>query len=212
VAGRSSTSLARFHRRVRRRVPWMQTVAAALILPLLTLIVRVRVRGRENVPDGGYIAIANHPSVFDSLFVALPLRRRLRFMGKSELFTERWGGWLARLGAFPVRRGVWDTDAFDTAVAVLDRGRVMAIFPEGGVHLEKSPARPGLGHVAHLAGATVLPLHLSGTDELSRLWLWPKVIVTVGEPFRVEKDADPSRERCLATAQRGVDAIYALAG
>ena len=78
MAGRSSTSLARFHRRVRRRVPWMQTVAAALILPLLTLIVRVRVRGRENVPDGGYIAIANHPSVFDSLFVALPLRRRLR--------------------------------------------------------------------------------------------------------------------------------------
>lgn len=189
----------------------MQTLVAALVLPLLTLVVRVRVRGRENVPDGGYIVIANHPSVFDSLFVALPLRRRLRFMGKSELFTARWGGWLARLGAFPVRRGVWDTDAFETAVAVLDRGRVMAIFPEGGVHVEKSPARPGFGHVAHLAGATVLPLHLSGTERLSRLWLWPKVVITVGEPFWVERDDDPSRERCQSTAQRGVDAIYALA-
>ncbi|MGI8441071.1 MAG: lysophospholipid acyltransferase family protein [Thermoleophilaceae bacterium] len=190
----------------------MQTLAASLVLPLLLLVVRVRVRGREHVPDGGYIVAANHPSVFDSLLVALPLHRRLRFMGKSELFTVRWGGWLARLGAFPVRRGVWDTDAFDTAVAVLDRGRVLAIFPEGGVQLEQSPARPGLGHIAHRAGAMVLPLHLSGTDKLSRPWLWPKVRVTVGEPFRVEHDADPSRERCQSTAQRAVDAIYALAG
>ena len=63
----------------------------------------------------------------------MAIRRRVRFMAKSELFGGRWGGLLNRLGGFPVQRGVWDTEAFETAATVLRRGRVMSIFPEGGV-------------------------------------------------------------------------------
>ena len=146
--------LKRYHRRTRRRVPWLQTLALLGLLPLLSLISRVRVAGRENIPDGGYIAASNHPSNLDALFVALAIRRRIRFMAKSELFGGRWGGLLNRLGAFPVQRGVWDTDAFETAATVLERGRVMSIFPEGGVHTDRVPAKSGVGHIAHLAGAT----------------------------------------------------------
>jgi 1-acyl-sn-glycerol-3-phosphate acyltransferase len=127
--------LKRYHRRTRRRVPCLQTLA--LLLPLLSLISRVRISGRENIPDGGYIAAANHRSNLDALFVTLALRRRIRFMGKSELFDGRWGWLLNRLGAFPVQRGVWDAEAFETAATVLKRGRVMSIFPEGGVHVER---------------------------------------------------------------------------
>ncbi len=105
--------LKRYHRRTRRRVPWLQTLALALALalPLLSLISRVRITGRDNIPDGGYIAAANHQSNLDALFVALAIRRRIRFMGKSELFDGRWGWLLNRLGGFPVRRGVWDVEA-----------------------------------------------------------------------------------------------------
>ena len=69
-------------------------------LPVLSLVSRVRVSGREHIPDGGYVAASNHPSNFDALFVALAIRRRIRFMGKSELFGGRWGRLLNRLGAF----------------------------------------------------------------------------------------------------------------
>jgi 1-acyl-sn-glycerol-3-phosphate acyltransferase len=202
--------LKRYHRRTRRRVPWLQTLALALLLPLLSLISRVRVSGRENIPDGGYIAASNHPSNLDALFVALAIRRRIRFMGKSELFDGRWGWLLNRLGAFPVQRGVWDADAFQTAATVLERGRVMSIFPEGGVHADRVPAKSGVGHIAHLAGATVLPLFLDGTRSLYKPWRWPKVRVVIGAPLRVEHDAHPSRERSQQTAQRIVDAIYEL--
>ena len=126
--------LKRYHRRTRRKVPWLQTLVLALLLPLLSFVSRVRISGRENIPDGGYIAAANHLSNFDALFVALAIRRRIRFMGKSELFDGRWGWLLNRLGGFPVQRGVWDADAFETAATVLNRGRVMSMFPEGGVH------------------------------------------------------------------------------
>jgi len=202
--------LKRYHRRTRRRVPWLQTLALLGLLPLLSLISRVRVTGRENIPDGGYIAASNHPSNLDALFVALAIRRRIRFMAKSELFGGRWGGLLNRLGAFPVQRGVWDTDAFQTAATVLERGRVMSIFPEGGVHTDRVPAKSGVGHIAHLAGATVLPVYLDGTRSLYTPWRWPKVRVVIGAPLSVEADAAPSRERSHQTVQRILDAIHAL--
>lgn len=202
--------LERYHRRTRRRVPWLQTLLLALLLPLLSLLSRVRITGRENIPGGGYIAAANHVSLADALFVALAIRRRIRFMGKSELFHGRWGSLLNRLGAFPVQRGVWDEDAFATAATVLRRGRVMSIFPEGGVHAERVPARSGVGHIAHLAGATVLPVYLEGTRSLYTPWRWPKVRVVIGAPLHVEAIAHPSREQSEQTAQRILDAIYEL--
>ena len=203
--------LKRYHRRTRRKVPWLQTFALALLLPLLSLISRVRITGRENIPDGGYIAAANHHSNLDALFLALAIRRRLRFMGKSELFDGRWGWLLNRLGAFPVQRGVWDTDAFETAATVLTRGRVMSIFPEGGVHTERVQAKSGVGHIAHLAAATVLPVYLDGTRSLYTPSRWPRVRVIIGAPLHVERDAQPSREQSQQTAQRILDAIYELA-
>ncbi|HVF77067.1 MAG TPA: lysophospholipid acyltransferase family protein [Solirubrobacteraceae bacterium] len=203
--------LKRYHRRTRRKVPWLQTLVLALLLPLLSLISRARISGREHIPDGGYIAAANHLSNLDALFVALAIRRRIRFMGKSELFGGRWGWLLNRLGGFPVQRGVWDADAFETAATVLRRGRVMSMFPEGGIHREPVPAKSGVGHIAHLAGATVLPVYLDGTRSLYTPWRWPKVRVVVGAPFGVEHDPQPSRERSQQTAQRILDAVYDLA-
>jgi 1-acyl-sn-glycerol-3-phosphate acyltransferase len=207
----ASALLKRYHRRTRRRVPWLQTLVLALVLPLLSLISRVRVTGRENIPDGGYIAAANHRSNLDALFVALAIRRRIRFMGKSELFDGRWGWLLNRLGAFPVQRGVWDADAFETAATVLRRGGVMSIFPEGGVHTGRVAAKSGVGHISHLAGATVVPVYLDGTRSLYTPWRWPKVHVIVGAPLHVAEDARPSREQCQQTAQRILDAIHGLA-
>ena len=202
--------LKRYHRRTRKRVPWLQTLVLALVLPVLALVSRVRICGREHIPDGGYIAASNHPSNLDALFVAMAIRRRIRFMGKSELFRGRWGGLLNRLGAFPVQRGVWDADAFETAATVLRRGRVMSIFPEGGIHAARVPAKSGVGHIAHLAGARVLPVYLDGTRSVYRPWRWPKVRVVIGVPLEVEAQAAPSREQSQQTAQRVLDAIYAL--
>jgi 1-acyl-sn-glycerol-3-phosphate acyltransferase len=202
--------LKRYHRRTRRRVPWLQTLVVALLLPLLSLISRVRIAGRENIPDGGYIVAANHHSNLDALFVALAVRRRIRFMGKSELFDGRWGWLLNRLGAFPVQRGTWDADAFETAATVLQRGRVMSIFPEGGVHVQRVPAKSGVGHIAQLAGATVLPVHLHGTRSLYTPWRWPKVRIVIGAPLQIEHVEQPSREQSQQTAQQILDAIYDL--
>jgi 1-acyl-sn-glycerol-3-phosphate acyltransferase len=210
---RPAALLERYHRRTRKRAPWLQVVLFTALSPVVLLLSRVRIHGREHIPDGGFILAPNHPSQLDAFFAAVALGRRVRFMAKSDLFTRRWGRWLARVGAFPVRRGVWDEDAFETAATLLERGKVLAMFFEGGV----SPAggyrdaKPGIGYVARRAGATVLPCHLSGTRGLYRPWTWPRITVTYGPPLVFERDPDPTREANAGAAEQIADAVKALA-
>src|SRR2546423_14349088 len=93
-------------------------LAAAVSWPLVKVPFRLRARGRENLPKGGFVLAANHTSNFDPWPLALPLfpRRQLRFMGKSELFNPLLAPILKGGGAFPVRRGEGDTEAIGHAV------------------------------------------------------------------------------------------------
>lgn len=201
------------HRVARRAAPKAQALALLIAAPILARFADVRITGRDRVPRGAFIVAANHPSVLDAVLVALPLGRRVSFMGKSELFTERWARYLSGLGAFPVRRGVWDEEAFATARAVLERGGVVAIFPEGGVSPRDGykPAKSGIGHVASIVGATVLPIHLGGVRGLYRIWERPTVTITIGPPLVVEREPQPSRERSESVARDLLAAVVDLA-
>jgi 1-acyl-sn-glycerol-3-phosphate acyltransferase len=210
---RPAKLLERYHRRTRKRSPWLQAALFSVLAPVILLLSRVRFSGREHIPKGGFILAPNHPSQLDASFCAVAVGRRVRFMAKSDLFTRRAGRWLARVGAFPVRRGVWDEDAFETAATLLERGKVLAMFFEGGV----SPAggyrepKPGIGYVALRAGATVVPCHLSGTRGLYRPWTWPRITVTYGPPLVFDRVDEPSREENAAAAVRIADAVKELA-
>jgi 1-acyl-sn-glycerol-3-phosphate acyltransferase len=214
---RSEAFFKRFHRRSRKRNPRLQALFAVLLVPLLGVLARIRVSGREYLPAGAYIASANHPSQLDPFFVALALRRRVHFMGKSDLFAGAPGWLYSRLGAFPVRRGIWDTEAFDTAETVLARGKVMAVFPEGGLSDPADPvngyrdARPGAGYLAQRTGAPVVPIHLHGTRKLYKPWTWPKVRITIGEPTAFERNDTPSRESNQVIADAIFERVKALA-
>ena len=76
-----------------------------LLGPLARLVFRVEYRGTEHIPrDGALIVCANHRSVIDPLLLAVPFRRPIRYMAKSELFEDhgRLAAWvLYAMGAFP---------------------------------------------------------------------------------------------------------------
>jgi 1-acyl-sn-glycerol-3-phosphate acyltransferase len=130
-------------------------------------------------------------------------------MAKSQLFAPGIPSYVfSHGGVFPVRRGVADEEGFTTAYAVLDRGGALGMYCEGGRSRNgelADHARPGIGRMALESGAPVVPVAILGSHQV-RNWKrlqFPKVIVRYGEPFRLEAEASPSRER----QQQAADAI-----
>src|SRR5919199_1185492 len=132
-------------------LPPLYLFVGTLSWPFVRFGFRLRVRGLENLPDGGFVLAANHTSNFDPWPLGIPLwpKRQLRFMAKSELFNPALAPFLRAAGAFKVRRGEADVEAIQTAIALCRAGEVVAMFPEGtraakGLR-KKHQARPRTG-------------------------------------------------------------------
>jgi 1-acyl-sn-glycerol-3-phosphate acyltransferase len=166
-------------------------LAAAISWPFVKAGFRLRARGRENLPEGGFVLAANHTSNFDPWPLGLPLfpRRQLRFMGKSELFNPLLGPLLRAGGAFPVRRGEGDLEAIQQAVELVLEGEVVVMFPEGtrrkkGLRKRyEARAHTGAARIALAAEAPLVPAAIKGTDRLSRL---EPLRVAYGEPVPLD--------------------------
>ncbi|MDX6490321.1 MAG: 1-acyl-sn-glycerol-3-phosphate acyltransferase [Gaiellaceae bacterium] len=162
--------------------------AGTISWPFVRGLYRLRVRGLEHLPEGGFVLAANHTSNFDPWPLGLPLlpHRQLRFMAKSELFNPVLAPLLRAAGAFKVRRGEGDMDAMRTAAELAREGEIVVMFPEGtrqkkGLR-KKHEARPhtGAARIALAAGVPLVPAAITGTDRLRRLG---RLQVTYGEPI-----------------------------
>ncbi|MHB8637027.1 MAG: lysophospholipid acyltransferase family protein [Fimbriimonadaceae bacterium] len=125
--------------------------------------------GLENVPVMGATIIAPvHFSNLDPPAVASVCPRQLRFMAKQELFKGFFGWAIASVGAFPVKRGENDTDAIRKALAMLDDGQAVLLFPEGerGDGERLGPINRGVAMLAKRSGAQVVPTAVIGTHSM----------------------------------------------
>ncbi|HKG11105.1 MAG TPA: lysophospholipid acyltransferase family protein [Gaiellaceae bacterium] len=145
--------------------------------PVIRGLFRERIRGLENLPEGGFVLAPNHVSNLDPWPLGMPLwpERQLNWMAKSELYKPVIGTLISWGGAFPVRRGTGDEGAIETAVERVKEGEVVVIFPEGTRQrkglVKRYEARPrtGAARVALRAGAPLVPAAIGGTDRLLRL-------------------------------------------
>lgn len=198
----------RFHARARKGVGWTYTFVRLLVsLPTL-LIYRTRAIGVENVPKNGALILApNHFSQMDHFFCGLYLRRKIRFMAKSQMFgTPVLTYVYSHGGVFPIRRGHHDEEAFKTAFTILERGEMLLMYAEGGRSRtgELGEVKPGIGRIALESGAPVVPVAIHGSAKVRR-WKrlrFPKVTVQFGEPLHFPTEEAPSRERQLEAAEQ----------
>jgi 1-acyl-sn-glycerol-3-phosphate acyltransferase len=162
-----------------------------LSAPVLYGLYRLRARGKENLPEGGFVLACNHVSSFDPWVLGMPLwpTRFLRFMAKSELYWPPLNYLLNGAGAFPVRRGQRDVAAIETAVQLARDGHVVAMFPEGTRRtkglVKRFEARPrsGAARIALEAGVPLVPAAVKGTDKLLRLG---RLTVVYGKPVEID--------------------------
>ncbi len=206
VDDRPAAYFDRFHERARGPVGWTYTFARLIVsLPTL-LLYRVRAIGLDNVPKSGALILApNHFSQMDHFFTGLYLRRKIRFMAKSQMFGPPVLTYVySHGGVFPVRRGHHDEEAFVTAYEILRREEMLLIYAEGGRQRSARLGEPkrGIGRIALESGAPVVPvaIHGSATARQWKRFRFPKVTVEFGEPISFAPEREPSRERQLEVA------------
>ena len=213
---RDPSYFTRFHERVRKGRPdWVYTLVRMLLTPYLLIVHRARAYATLNVPEGGHVIITpNHFSFLDHFFVAVYLRRKVNFMAKSQLFKRPMQFIYTHGGVFPVRRGFADEEAFKTAHAILGRGDIVLMYPEGGRSRSGELGKPkrGLGRLALESGAPVVPTAIVGTQK-ARNWKrlnFPKVTVLYGEPVRFERVENPTPEQQQVAAELVFARVQAL--
>src|SRR5438876_3585848 len=156
--------------------------AAALFMKLLFgYSSRIHVVGSENINRaGGFLLASNHISHFDPFIISSVVRRKIDWMAMAEFFPLPTVGFFLRaIDAFPAERDRADRKTIRTAIDRLKNGRVVGLFPEGGIRdgvrsvLEGAPLRPGAATLAHIAGVPILPCVILGSDRLysAKQWL-----------------------------------------
>lgn len=137
-----------------------------IITPIVKVIYHIEYKGIDHIPcDGKLIVCSNHKSVIDPVFLAIPFKRQIRYMAKSELFQEhgKLASWfLYKMGAFPVKRNSGDAESIRTAMQILDDNGVLGIFPQGKCVFDNTPFKPkaGVALVASKTKAPVLPVSI----------------------------------------------------
>jgi 1-acyl-sn-glycerol-3-phosphate acyltransferase len=192
----------RYHAIVRDHEPEAKVYEVVRVTTVLWALLAYRARGfgSERVPNGPVILAPNHASFMDHFFTGAFIRRRVQFMGKSQLFKGI-GAWVfSHGGVFPVRRGQQDEEAFITAFRILARGGAVVMYCEGGRSRTgqlAAEARPGIGRLALESGVPVVPVAILGSYQV-RNWKrlqFPKVTIQFGEPFRFERVESATREQ-----------------
>jgi 1-acyl-sn-glycerol-3-phosphate acyltransferase len=209
----------RYHERSRTQKPnWVYELVRMLTSIYAFTFFRARSIASDNVPPSGPVILApNHFSFMDHFFLGAFIRRKVRFMAKSQLFSKPLVWVYSPGGVFPVRRGARDEEAFITAEKILADGGCVAMYCEGGRsrtgQLSERPKR-GIGRLALESGAVIVPVAIHGSSKV-RNWKklqFPKVTVQYGEAFRYERVAEPTREQQQAAAEdifAEIKALYA---
>ena len=172
-------------------------IVKIVLTPILYLVYRIRIEGKEHLPKRGAVILAsNHRSFLDSIFIPLIVRRRVTFVAKAEYFDDPKTAWFFRaVGQIPIRRegGSASEGALAAATEVLEHGGVFGIYPEGtrtrDGYLHKG--KTGVARLALSTGAPIVPVGLVGTDEcqptdakLPRLFR--KLTIRFGPPLATE--------------------------
>jgi len=194
-------------------------VAGAVIRPLMRTWFRMRVEGAGHLPPSGPVILAaNHRSNMDPVLLGAAVKRPVAYMAKVELFV--WPlGWILRLiGQFPVQRGGIDREALRQTSAVLARGGVLGLFPEGTRGDGSfSSVHPGLAYIVLRERCPVLPVAIFGTERVRRRFGWlpfaSPVRIVIGPPIDLPvSTVDRSSRRTATEAlQQRLQAFVAAA-
>ena len=144
----------------------------AIIRPLMALFIGLRVRGRENLPKGSFLLIANHSSHLDTISLLSLFRlRRLRCIrpvAAADYFERnRFVSIMTKtlFNILPIARKniTPENNPLKKMEQAIEAGQSLIVFPEGtrGSGEEVGQFRSGVAHlIEKLPDLKVVPVYL----------------------------------------------------
>ncbi len=166
--------------------------------PLVTRLWDIELSGFDRLPiEGPAILCPNHISFLDSAFLTFTLPRNISFVGKAE-YMDSWKTkfLFPAMGMIPIDRsgGAKSSAALDAAEAVLKRGELFGIYPEGTRSRNGTlgKGRTGAARLAMTVGCPIYPVGIIGTDEIQppdakAPKLGKKAQIKIGRPIKPER-------------------------
>jgi 1-acyl-sn-glycerol-3-phosphate acyltransferase len=236
-AGKNSFPIARKQRKTQKvEIKTASYPAGKLLVKLLFgSVARIHVLGEENVnragglarsttaSQAGFLLAANHIGHFDPFLISLAVRRKVDWMTMAEFFRSPVLGFLLRaINAFPAERDRAEPRTIRTAIERLKDGRVVGLFPEGGIRdgvhslLEGAPLRRGAATLAQIAHVSILPCVILGSDRLYSRKQWlpfrhTPIWIAFGNPIShfPELQKSEARERIESELAAAFKNLYA---
>lgn len=113
----------------------------------------------------------------------------------------RW--WIDWLGAFAVNRESLGPSTIKTVMAIKKSDWVFGIFPQGtrGVPGEIKGVTKGFAGLAKITKCAILPVGITGTNEVKRLPFSGKIVVNIGKPIPYSDNVDEMVEKWIEAIQ-----------
>jgi 1-acyl-sn-glycerol-3-phosphate acyltransferase len=183
----------------------LQRRTRRVLRPVVTRLWDIEMSGYDRLPaDGPAILCPNHISFLDSAFLTFTVPRNISFVGKAE-YMDSWKTkfLFPAMGMIPIDRsgGEKSASALDAAMAVLERGELFGIYPEGtrSRNGKLHKGRTGAARLAMATGCPIYPVGIVGTDAIQPPDATvPKLrkacSITIGRPIKPERYASRGAE------------------
>lgn len=167
----------------------------------------LRVEGVHNIPrTGPVLLVANHQSFLDPVAIGLAAPRRLSYLARKSLFTNRYfGGLLRAVNCVPIDQEGVGKEGMQAILGRLKAGRAVLVFPEGercgdgALH----PLRPGISLLIKRAQAPIVAVGIAGAFQA---WPRSRKLPRLAPLFL------PASERSIAVSVGPLRAAAAVAG
>jgi 1-acyl-sn-glycerol-3-phosphate acyltransferase len=184
-----------------------------LAWPIVRWWGRLEVVGEEQLTDGPVLVISNHDSQWDPVVIGCAglRRRQIRALAKSSLWKNPIvARVLNGMGQIPIERGRGDTAALSAAIAALEAGGCIGVFPEGTISRGKPlRALSGVGRLAlTVPSSRIVATAVTGAVDIVRFPKRPRIRVEFFEPSGGQ--AQPG-ESAIGVAKRVIADIRSVA-
>lgn len=172
-----------------KKKPEDRELGYRILTPFMRVAFRLwynpKIIGADKIPADGAIVIAcNHKHLFDQCLTIMATKRVIHYMAKREYFDGKLAPFFRLVGCIPVDRARRDFSSAKSALAVLNKGGAIGIFPEGTRNKTDKfmlPLKTGAVSIAKKGDAYVVPCGLTGDYRFRS----KNLTVRYGEPFKV---------------------------